>query len=142
MADQTQDPVLNAKCKWLLEKSLMEINTQRWAARRHMAWVSLFCIIAFTLIFMFLVPPASLIALAPVISWLYLSMTSIVGIFAGAEVLSYISSVKAGKQMDGSVLNDTSEPATNLLKFGVQRMKTPFDDLTRQPETSNNSQPH
>lgn len=142
MADQPQDPILNAKCKWILEKSLLDINTTRWAARRHMAWVSLFCIIAFTLIFMFLVPPASLVALAPVISWIYLSLTSIVGIFAGAEVMSYISSVKAGKQMDASEINDTTDP-TKLLKFGIQKYQsTPFDHLTHQPETSDNSQPH
>lgn len=138
-SDTTNSNVINAKCKWILEKSLLQINKERWAARRHMAWLSLLCIIVFTLIFIFLIPVPSLVALAPVISWLYLSMTSIVGIFAGAEVLSYMSSVKAGTAMSDGWVNDPSDPESKLLNFGVNRkIKTPFDDLTHQPGTSNN----
>jgi len=78
--DLDQDGKLNSE-------EIMILRT-RWIHKRRMAWVSLFSIIGFTLLFLFVVTPEKLKILSETITWLYITLTSIVGAFMGFSALA------------------------------------------------------
>jgi len=116
------DPILRAKVTYLLEKSLLQLETQRWRARRFMAWVSLAAIMAFTVCMIFFVKPTSLTSLGEVISWFYLSTTSIIGVYIGSSALTYIAAIKAKMLPASATITDVNP----------ENVITPFDALEKE----------
>lgn len=115
------DPVMRAKVTYLLEKSLLQMEAQRWRARRLMAWVSLASILLFTACMIFFVKPTTLVSLGEVITWFYLSTTSIIGVYIGSSALTYIAAVKA------KVIPSTA----NIVDINPLSA-TPFDEIEKE----------
>jgi hypothetical protein len=130
MTDQTKfpdpsniaDPLLRAKVTYLLEKSLLQMEQQRWRARRLMAWVSLGAIMSFTICMIFFVKPTTLVSLGEVISWFYLCTTSIIGVYIGSSALTYIAAVKAKVLPANATIADV-DPSV---------IATPFDEIEKE----------
>lgn len=131
------DPILRAKVTYLLEKSLLQLETQRWRARRFMAWVSLAAILAFTTAMLFFVKPTIIPTLGDVITWFYLSTTSIIGVYIGSSALTYIAAVKAKMVPTSATITDIS-PSSIITPFdelGKEIMKSRKSDPVRQSNT-------
>lgn len=130
MTDQTKfpdpsniaDPLLRAKVTYLLEKSLLQMEQQRWRARRLMAWVSLGAIMSFTICMIFFVKPTTLVSLGEVVSWFYLCTTSIIGVYIGSSALTYIAAVKAKVLPTNATIADV-DPSV---------IATPFDEIEKE----------
>lgn len=116
------DPVLRAKITYLLEKSLLQLEAQRWQARRNMAWVSLAGIMAFTACMLFFVRPSIMNALTDVVTWFYLSTTSIIGVYIGSSAMTYIAAVKAKVLPTNATITDNDPIA----------IATPFDEIEKE----------
>lgn len=118
--DNITDPVIKAKLAYLMEKSLLQLEAQRWQARRLMAWVALAGIMVFTGCMLFFVKSTIMSSLADVVTWFYLSTTAIIGAYIGSSAMTYIAAVKA-KVYPVSMPTDTTViPKT---------ARTPFDEL-------------
>jgi hypothetical protein len=62
----------------------IELEKQRWRNRRRMAWLSLFTMIAVTIILLFSpISESRLKTLEEPITWFYLAMASIIGAYMG-----------------------------------------------------------
>lgn len=116
------DPVTRAKLIYLTDKSMLNMENERWKARRWMAWASLLAIITLTACLIFAVNPTTLVALSDVITWSYIAFSAIIGTYMGTSALSYIASMKGRSQLPVT----TDELATAI---------TPFDNL-QAPKTS------
>jgi len=116
------DPILRAKVTYLLEKSLLQLEAQRWRARRFMAWVSLAAILTFTASMLFFVKPTIMASLTDVVTWFYLSTTSIIGVYIGSSALTYIAAIKAKIVPASATISDIS-PSSII---------TPFDELEKE----------
>lgn len=113
------DPVIKAKLTYLMEKSLLQLEAERWQARRLMAWVALAGIMLFTGAMLFFVRPSIMASLTDVVTWFYLSTTSIIGVYIGTSAMTYIAAVKA-KVYPSAPTANLSTPSSG---------KTPFDEL-------------
>lgn len=116
------DPVIKAKLIYVMEKSLLQLEAERWRARRNMAWVSLAGIMLFTACMLFFVKPTIMSALADVVTWFYLSTTSIIGVYIGSSAMTYIAAVKAKVLPTSATITDEN-PASII---------TPFDDIEKE----------
>lgn len=115
------DPVAKAKLVYLTEKSMMEMENERWKARRWMAWVSMISLIALTGCLLFAVKPSALGALSDVITWSYIAFSAVVGTYMGTSALSYMAAVKNGAAMKTLSARDAI----------IAGMKTPFDNIEK-----------
>lgn len=75
------------------EEREIEITREKWKSRRAMAWVSLITIIVVTVLFMFKIPMEKLDKLSDALSWLFISLTSIIGAYIGFASFPEISNV-------------------------------------------------
>jgi len=116
--DSITDPVIRAKLAYLMEKSLLQLEAQRWQARRLMAWVALGGIMLFTGCMLFFVKSSIMASLADVVTWFYLSTTAIIGAYIGSSAMTYIAAVKAKVY-----------PASLPADLAIKDAKTPFDEL-------------
>lgn len=116
------DPILRAKVTYLLEKSMLRLEAERWKARRNMAWVSLISIMVFTACMLFFVKPTIMSTLADVVTWFYLSTTSIIGVYIGSSAMTYIAAVKAKVLPTSATITDES----------LTPVVTPFDEIEKE----------
>jgi len=72
-----------------MEMEEPEIINTRWQNRRRMAWVSLWVMVIMTASF-FIMEEERILALQDILSWTYMSFTSIVGAYMGLATLSGI----------------------------------------------------
>lgn len=99
--------LLQAKLQYALEKSLLELDNVRWKARRRMAWLSLISILVFTAVVLigmmiWKVPLPNESAIGSIITWFYISATSVIAAFVGASAFTYIASLRHAADWRGS----------------------------------------